>query len=349
MKNIDVFTINMNSSCLEALRKIDLALTNQTLFVLDDNDKLIATVTDGDIRRGLINGLDPKSQVIKFANTNFNYIKDEIDVLKIHRMKVEGKKVLPKVDENGHIERVYNLAKLKSLLPIDVVMMAGGRGERLRPLTDKTPKPLLKVGGKPIIEHNIDNLIDYGVENFYITVNYLAEQIVEYFGDGQNKNVSIKCLKETEPMGTIGSVSLIKEFEHDVVLVMNSDLFTNLNYEDFYLNFINEGADMSIASIPYNVSIPYAVLSLDQDEVRAFEEKPTFTYYANAGIYLIKRSLLNSIPVNKSFNATDFIQVLIDSKFKVIKYPIVGYWVDIGRHEDYLKVQEFSKHLSSNQ
>jgi len=348
MKNFAECTINKNATCLDALRKLDVVQSNQTLFVLDDDEKLIGTVTDGDIRRGLIKGLSVDSSITLFCFPKFSFIGDKYDVSSIRRIKKEGKKLLPKVNSKGQIERVYDLTILKSILPIDVVLMAGGRGERLRPLTDKTPKPLLPIGNKPIIEHNIDNLISFGIENFHITVNYLADQIVNYFGDGSSKGVSINCVKENEPLGTIGSISLIKEFKNDTVLVMNSDLFTNLNYEDFYLNFQNEGADMSVASIPYNVSVPYAILKTNEDLIESFQEKPTYTYYANAGIYLIKKSLLNKIPINKSFNATDFIEVLINSNHKVIKYPIVGYWVDIGRHEDYAKVQEFAKHLTND-
>jgi NDP-sugar pyrophosphorylase family protein len=165
----------------------------------------------------------------------------------------------------------------------------------------------------------------------------LAEQIIDYFGNGEEKGINITYVREPKPLGTIGSVSLVKEFKNDTILVMNSDLFTNINYEDFYQDFLESNADISIATIPYNVSIPYAILNFKENTVSSFEEKPSYTYYANAGIYLIKKKMLERIPNGGIFHATDLLQSLIDDNKKVIKYPIIGYWVDIGRHEDFAK------------
>jgi dTDP-glucose pyrophosphorylase len=348
LKDYTKHLISDKLTALEALKQLNkLSSVNLTLFVHDDSGKMLGALTDGDIRRGLINGYKVEDSVKSFMSANFYYFtKDNITVQYIKIIRDKEIKLIPLIDDNGRIIRIYDFSKRRTILPVDAVLMAGGRGERLRPLTDNTPKPLLMVGNKPIIEHNIDNLILHGIDNYFITVNYLAEQIIEYFGNGEKKEINLHCIKETKPLGTIGSVSLIKDFQNDTILVMNSDLFTNINYEDFYLNFINENADMSVASIPYNISVPYAILNLKNDTISSFEEKPTYTYYANAGIYLIKRELLKSIPINEYFNTTDFIQALLDNGKKVIKYPIIGYWVDIGKHEDYLKAQEFAKHLS---
>ena len=258
-------------------------------------------------------------------------------------------KLLPVLDSEQKIQRVIDFGKVKTILPVDAVLMAGGRGERLRPLTDSTPKPLLKIGAKPIIEHNIDRLMENGIQHYYITIRYLGEQIEAFFGNGFSKNISIQYVKEDNPLGTMGSVSLIKDFKHQHILVMNSDLFTNIDFEDFYQEFIDEDADMAVATVPYVVDVPYAVLNLTENQITSFKEKPTFTYYSNAGIYLIKRELLNNVPVEKNYNATDFIQALIDAGKKVVRYPIVGYWIDIGKPEDYQKVLEISKHLPKNE
>lgn len=263
----------------------------------------------------------------------------------IRQIKKKGIRLLPVLDKEGKIKRIIDFSQVKTVLPVDAVLMAGGRGERLRPLTDEVPKPLLKVGEKPIIEHNIDHLRYFGIKNFYLTIRYLADKIEKHCGNGNNKDISIQYLREKEPLGTIGAVSMIKKFAHDHVLIMNADLFTDIDLEDFYQDFLEKDADLSIATSPYNVDVPYAVLNLDQDVVKGFREKPSYTYHSNAGIYLIKRELLKTIPVNKSFNATDFIQALIDSGKKVIRYPIIGYWIDIGKPEDYQKVQEITKHI----
>ena len=152
-------------------------------------------------------------------------------------------------------------------------------------------------------------------------------------------------VNETEPLGTIGSVSLIKNLQHDYILLTNSDILTDLDYEDFFLEFIREKADFAVATIPYKVNIPYAVLETDQGNVTSFKEKPTYTYYSNGGIYLIKREVLELIPEGQFFNATDLMEELIKRGSKVLSYPLIGYWLDIGKHEDFKKAQEDIRHL----
>ena len=218
--------------------------------------------------------------------------------------------------------------------------MAGGRGQRLQPLTDSTPKPLLKVGEKPIMEHNLDRLVNFGIDDFWVSVKYLGEQIESYFGTGINKNINIKYIWENEPLGTIGAVSKIENFEHDYVLITNSDLLTNVDYEHFFLEFIKEDADLAVLTIPYQVNIPYAVLETKDNTIKSFKEKPTYTYYSNGGIYLMKRDVLKYIPKEKFYNATDLMEDLIINNLKLISYPFSGYWLDVGKHEDFKKAQK---------
>lgn len=343
--NIEGFTIVKDASCLDALRKLDIEKSNKTLFVLDSNEKLIGTVTDGDIRRGLIKGLNLESPIDHFCYHDFSFLNGEIDVSTIHRLKKDGIKVLPKLNEQGQIEKVYDLSSLNSILPVHAVIMAGGKGLRLRPLTDKTPKPMLPLGDKPIIEHNIDRLISFGIESFTISVRYLSDQIITYFGDGSNKGVSIKYIEEDKPLGTIGCLSMIERFKEKSVIVLNSDIFSNIDFEDFYLAFETSSADMAVASIPYTVDIPYAIMELDNDNIISFREKPKNTYYANAGIYLMKKEVLSLIPKNSFFNATDLMNSVIANKGKLIHRPIKGYWIDIGKHDDYNRAKEIVQHL----
>lgn len=346
MKDFTNYTINKKSSCLDALKKLDTEKSNQTLFVLDDDERLIGTVTDGDIRRGLIKGLNIETPIFQFCYPNFSFINGNINVAQIHRLKKEGIKVLPKLDNSGRIEKVYDLAHMYSILPIHAVVMAGGRGERLRPLTDHTPKPMLPLGNKPIIEHNIDRLIAYGIETITISVRYLSDQIITYFGDGSAKGISINYVEEVAaPLGTIGCLSLIANIEQDTVLVLNSDIFTNIDFEDFYLNFVSENAEMAVASIPYSVDIPYAIMELHENCITSFKEKPKNTYYANAGIYMIKKEIVSLIPKNSFFNATDLMDDIMANNGKLIHHPITGYWIDIGKHDDYNKAKEIIKHL----
>jgi dTDP-glucose pyrophosphorylase len=348
MLNIQEHTIQSNASVLEAFEKLNHIPNTLTLFILDDQERLVGTLSDGDIRRGFLSGLTLNDKVTKFMFTNFSALRsDNCNPDQINPIKKRGVKLLPILDSEGKIKRVIDFGKVKTILPVDVVLMAGGRGERLRPLTDTTPKPLLKVGNKPIIEHNIDRLSEFGIRNFHISIGYLGEQIETFFKNGEEKGVSIEYIKEVSPLGTFGSVKLIKNVTNNNLLVMNSDLFTNIDYEDFYQEFIHSGADMAIATIPYVVDIPYAVLDIEENSIKGFREKPRYTYFSNAGIYLVKQELLSLIPPNIFFNATDFIQKLIDENKRIVRFPILGYWVDIGRHEDYIKVQEMVKHIHS--
>lgn len=340
------YLISHNSTIKDALVAIEKLSTGLlTLFVVDDNQCLLGTLTDGDIRRKLIDGYSINDKVTVAMYTDFSFTKScKIDVNEIKKFKQNSIILLPCLDDERHIIRVFDLKNQISVLPIDAVLMAGGKGERLRPLTEKVPKPLLKVGDKSIIDYNVDALILHGVENISITVNYLKEQIEEHFENERN-GVLVQCVREPKFLGTIGSVKFVTNLENDTLLVMNSDLFTNINYEDFYLHFVNHDADMSVGAVPYSVNIPYGIFELDDREIKGVREKPTYNYYANAGIYLIKRKLLDLIPDDTFYNATDFIEALIKNGNKVIRFPLTGYWIDIGKHEDYKKAQELVKHL----
>lgn len=340
-----------SSSARDALKQLNevagIAIAQSVLFVINDAQQVVGTLSDGDIRRGLINGLMIDEPVSNFMFRQFRFIKKDFTSEEVNVLRAKRIRFVPMLDENRRIISIVDLNDLHAVLPVDAVIMAGGKGKRLLPLTENLPKPLLKVGDKPIIEHNIDRLTKYGVTDFYITVKYLGHKITDYFGDGRSKNVSIQYSFEEEELGTMGAVSLIHGFRHDHVLVMNSDLLTNIDFKDFYDYFIEQEADMAIASIPYHVDIPYAVFELSEGKaIHSFREKPRYTYYSNAGVYLIRKELVDFIPANTKFDATDMMQMMIGKGKKVISYPITGYWLDIGRMEDYIKAQEDIKHLS---
>ena len=332
----------------DALQRLD-TFTNKntlTLFVVNRKEELIGTLTDGDIRRALLKGASINNKIEDFMHPDFRFLTDgKFSLQEIKKFKKDEIYLVPKVDENKKIIRIINFAEKKSVLPLDAIIMAGGKGERLKPLTDSTPKPLLPVGDKPILEHNIDQLINYGVERFHITVNYLADKIINHFQSGEEKEITIKYIRENQPLGTIGAVGLINDFTHEDILIMNADLLTDIDWERFYQTFLDTNADMQVATTSYKVNIPYAVLETMNENVKSFQEKPTYTYYSNAGIYLIKRKIIDYIPKNQFFNATDLIDLLIKSNYRVTHFPIVGYWLDIGKHDDYIKAQEDIKYL----
>lgn len=333
------------STIKDALKRLDSLAKDAIIFITDPHEKLIGSLTDGDVRRGLLKGSTLESKVDDIIHRSPRFIrKGDQNIDKVIEYRENNFKIIPVLNKNDRVINVVNFRELKSYLPVDAVIMAGGRGERLRPLTDSIPKPLLKVGGKPILEHNIDRLRLFGVDDFWITLRYMGEQIENHFGNGRNRNIKIKYLYEKEPLGTIGAVSLIKDFQHNYVLVTNSDLLTNINYELFFLDFIEKKADFSVVTIPYNVDIPYAVLETNNGHILNFREKPTYTYYSNGGIYLMKKEVLSNIPIEKHFNATDLMEVLIKSDKKVIPYPFSGHWLDIGRHEDFERAQQDIKY-----
>lgn len=347
MNMID-FIIKDNETVLDALKKIDAhsSFGTRILFVESKDGKICGSVSDGDCRRALISGKSLDSAVAEIMNKNFTFLrKDEYDIQTIQKIRSLGFKYVPELNEDGTLYAIRDFTNGKSYIPVDAVLMAGGKGERLRPLTLETPKPLLKVADKPIIDYNIDNMMHYGIEHINVTVNYLGEQIEEHFAEPVNGQ-QIKCVREGKFLGTIGSLEIIKEWHNDTILLMNSDLFTNVDFEAFYIHFKKHNADMSVAAVPYNVSIPYGIFEIENTrEIKGVKEKPSYYYYANAGIYLIKRELLNLIPKDTFYNATDFMDKLIELGKKVIRYPIAGYWVDIGKPEDFKSVQEFARNI----
>lgn len=332
---------DINTPVREALKQLDTLASDAILFLVNDSNKLIGSLTDGDLRRGFIKGLGFESNLSEFIQHSPKYIQHgNYELNEIIELRKRHFSVFPVVNAQMQIINVVNFKHQRSYLPVDALIMAGGRGERLKPLTDTTPKPLLKIGEKPIIEHNIDRLTSFGIDDVWISVRYLGNQLEDYFGDGSSKGIRVKYVWENEPLGTAGALGLIKDFVHDHILMMNSDLLTNIDFEDFFLFFKNEEADLAVACIPYQVNIPYAVMETENKKVIGFKEKPIYTHYSNAGIYLMKKEVLDFIPQNQSFNATDLMELLIKNKRKVVAYPMVGYWLDIGKHEDFKKAQE---------
>ncbi|TCP22915.1 CBS domain protein [Tenacibaculum skagerrakense] len=330
----------------EALELLSNVGVDTILFTVDESEKLIGSVTDGDIRRGLLKGISIEDEVLNVTNKKSKYLeKSSYSINQIIELRKGNYELIPVIDNNRNIQNILNFREMESYLPIDAVIMAGGLGSRLRPLTNNVPKPLLKIGDKAIIDYNLDRLRKYGVDDFWISVRYLGEQIEEHLGNGSSRNISIEYVYERNPLGTIGAVSNIKNFKHDYVLVTNSDILTNLDYEDFFLDFIEKDADMSVLTIPYDVDIPYAVMETENNRVLSFKEKPTYTYFSNGGIYLIKRSILDKIPENKFFNSTDLMEQLIKEDLKLISYPTRQYWLDIGKHKDFEKAQEDVKRI----
>lgn len=347
MQDKDQHIVSYNDQArvaLKALGELEYDVS-RTLFVIDNDKKLVGTLTDGDIRRGLLSGLEISQPVKLFMNTDFKYLHHLDENFKsLKAYKNQAISLIPLLDKNYRLLQILDLKKIKTILPVAALIMAGGRGERLRPLTETIPKPMLIVGDKPIIEHNIDRLISYGIKDIYISVKYLKEHIISHFGDGSSRGVNIFYIEEDEPLGTLGALGLLGDIPYEDILVMNSDLLTNIDFEDFYDFYKEKGASMLLASVPYYVNIPYAVLETSDYKISSFSEKPSYTYYSNGGIYLLKYQLKSLFEKGSFFNATDLMEKIIKDE-NLIHYPFLGYWLDIGKPEDFKKAQEDIKHV----
>ena len=313
------YIISETASVRDALVAINnITHDGELLIVVNAAQQMVGSLTDGDIRRGLIAGAELTDTINKIMHRDFKFIKQEdYDVAHLKSFRDRRIMFIPILDAENHVVDVVNLQKFKSKLPIDAVLMAGGKGERLRPLTEKIPKPLLEVGGKCIIDHNVDRLRSYGVQYVNVTVNYLGEQLEEHFSTPRD-GVQVRTFREPKFLGTIGSIKFVDTFYNDTVLVMNSDLFTNIDYEDFFLHFQMHDAEMSVAAVPYNISIELGILDLDGRNIKGLIEKPKYNYYANAGIYLIKKRALAEIPKDTFFHATHLVEKLIAQDLSLI-------------------------------
>ncbi len=345
VKNI----INHSSSLLEALDMLNRLPGNaMTLFVVDDNNHLVGTLTDGDIRRGLLNGLSLEATAKEAACDKFKAIttncSNQVEFLR--QCRASGIKMVPILNADGSIAEIIDLNTTRTRLPLSAILMAGGKGERLRPMTLTTPKPLLKIEGKAIIDYNIEALAHVGIKNIAVTTRYLAEQIEEHFAS-EVAGVKVKCVKENVPLGTIGSASLVDLPEKGCTIVMNSDLLTTISFEELYLKHHESNADATIAVIPYQVSVPYAILTLDGDNVSGIAEKPSYSYYANAGIYIFNNNLLRNLPTDCRTDATDLIEQVIASNGRVSYYVINGTWIDVGSPTDFRQAGELMRHYKS--
>lgn len=339
------YVIKENATLLEALHQLNLLSGKQmVLLVTNECDVMTGTLTDGDVRRALLGGVSLDAQVKEAMHRNFKAIKTkDVDVVMMRNCRINGVGILPHLNDDGTIKTVYDLTKTKAVLPLSAILMAGGKGERLRPLTLNTPKPLLEIGGKAIIDYNIEALASVGIDDITVTTRYLADQIHDHFSTPV-AGVNVKCVTETLPLGTIGAASLVSRSEEGNTLVMNSDLLTTISFEEMYMRHIEEQADVTIAAIPYVVSVPYAILTTDGAQVKGIEEKPSYSYYANAGIYIFSNKLLDTVPSDSRTDATDLIEQAINNGLKVVYYPINGTWIDVGSPNDFKQAQDLMRH-----
>lgn len=342
MKNIQNIKLTVNATIKESLQIID-GGAMQIALIVDENDKLLGTLTDGDIRRGLLKGLDLNSSIesIIFKTPTIAKISDtKEEILNLALSKKLHQ--IPIVDDNGKIlgiQEIEELIKPKGKTN-KVILMVGGLGTRLRPLTENTPKPMLKVGNKPILQTIVEKFAEYGYTNIVMCVNYKSHIIQDFFGDGNQFGVSIDYIFEEQRMGTAGALSLLKEKPTEPFFVMNGDLLTNVNFEHLHDFHIANNSMGTMCVREYDFQVPYGVVNIDGSHILSIEEKPTHKFFVSAGIYMLSPGVLKYIPENQFYDMPTLFEKLISEEKNIISFPLREYWLDIGRIEEYKKANE---------
>ena len=342
MKNIENLKLKQNATIKEALEIIDKAAM-QIALVIDEDDKLIGTITDGDIRRGFLKGLNLDSSIesVIFKTPTIAKISDtKEEILKLALSKKLHQ--IPIVDDAGKIVGIQEIEEL--IKPKEktnkVVLMVGGLGTRLRPLTENTPKPMLKVGNKPILQTIVEKFAEYGYTNIVMCVNYKSHIIQDYFGDGSEFGVSIEYILEEQRMGTAGALSLLKSKPTEPFFVMNGDLLTNVNFEHLHNFHLSNNSMGTMCVREYDFQVPYGVVNIDGSKILSIEEKPVQKFFVSAGIYMLSPDVLKYIPNNEFYDMPTLFEKLISEKQNAISFPLREYWLDIGRIEEYKKAND---------
>ena len=339
MKNFNNVLLAPTSTVREALLTIDKGAL-QIALVLDDKGVLLGTLTDGDIRRGLLDGMDLNDSIepIIFLNPVVCSIEDSreaiLEIASKHKIYL-----IPVLDKAGKLIGLEEISKLQKpkKKTNKVVLMVGGLGTRLRPLTEHTPKPMLKVGNKPILETIILNFKKYGFTDIILSVSYMSEVIEEYFKDGKEFGVNIEYIHEDKRMGTAGSLSLVREKLTESFFVMNGDLLTNVNFSHMMDYHLHKNAMATMGIREYDFQVPYGVVNVKDEDILSIEEKPLHKFFVSAGIYALDNKILDFIPNDEFYDMPTLFEKMIEQNLKTVSFPIREYWLDIGRMEEFEK------------
>ncbi len=343
VKNWQKSVISLSSVLRDALENLN--ANNRGIVFITDNDFLRGTITDGDVRRALLAGVDTNDSVEKVLNQKFISCQegDSFEQAK-DQMFEYAVQALPVLNDEGLLVGVHFLDESEfEARPNQALIMAGGLGSRLRPLTNDCPKPMLKIDGKPMLERIIENLKSQGFLDIYISINYLGDKIRDYFGTGENFGVSIQYLEETDKLGTAGALGLLPDNLKQSIIVLNGDVLTKADYASLVDYHVDNEAVLTIGLNKQETVIPYGVVQLDGGQVISIQEKPTHSYYINAGIYCISPSVFADISGNEYLDMPDLILQKISEEQSVIGFPLHEYWADIGMASDYNKANSTFK------
>ena len=333
--------VEPSASIKSVLQVIENAALRVALIV--DDHKLVGMVTDGDIRRGILKGIELSEPVNKIMNAtplcaNISLPKSDLKKL----MQESQILSLPLVDDKGYLVGLKTLYETLNIEKREnpIFIMAGGFGTRLRPLTNKCPKPMLKVGGKPMLETLINSFKNHGFYKFYISTHYLPEVIMDYFGSGEKHGIEITYIHEEKPLGTGGALSLLPStLPQDPLIMINGDILTNVDFSKVLDFHLKKNSDATMCVRDYEVKIPFGVIEGDGHEITAIVEKPTYRYFVNAGIYVVSNKIINSLAKNEYLDMPSLFEIKQQDGLKTLKFPIHEYWLDVGRHDDFKKAQ----------
>jgi dTDP-glucose pyrophosphorylase/CBS domain-containing protein len=347
VKNVRDVLVSPSISIRELLERIDRAAIGIAL-VVDQDDRLIDTITDGDVRRAILAALDVSLPVQRLIDTKdrgslaapLTSPVGSSDAELLHLMRAFSVRHIPLVDHRG---RVVDVALLSDLVkepdrPLTAVVMAGGFGTRLRPLTDDVPKPMLPIGDRPLLAHIIGQLRAAGIRQLNVTTHYKADAISDHFGNGEHFGVDIRYVHEDLPLGTAGALALVEATDQPL-LVMNGDILTRVDFGAMHDFHRQHGADMTVGVRQYQIKVPYGVVETDAVVVTGVSEKPTISHFINAGLYLINPDVRTLVPDGRRFDMTDLIHEAIARGRRVVCFPIREYWLDIGQMTDYERAQ----------
>ncbi|MFD0696251.1 nucleotidyltransferase family protein [Paenibacillus sp. GCM10027628] len=324
-------------SIFSALKILDQSAM-QLLLVVDPMKRLLGTISDGDFRRGILKGISMDACVRDVMNSSpiVGSINDNHERI-FALMRTKKLRHIPILNKNGCVVRVETLDEYINVEEMEnpVVLMAGGLGTRLRPLTDDCPKPLLNIGGRPLLETIISNLEKNGFRNIFISVNYRAEMIEKYFGDGSQFGVNIRYIHEEQRMGTAGALTLLPEAPTKPIIIMNGDLLTKVNFKQLLEFHIEREAKATMCVRDYEFQVPYGVININEHRIKSIVEKPIQRYYVNAGIYVLNPEVLKRIPKETFYDMPTLYEQLVHSNEESVVFPIREYWLDIGRMDDY--------------
>lgn len=333
-KNISDLTISPSSSIQEGMRVINENSANVCLVL--DEGTLVGVVTDGDIRRGLLRGEALESSISSVMQKDFVKVVPSTTVTEaVTVMRKRSLRQVPVVDDASKLIGLYVFDDCVEIdkLPNRVIIMAGGLGTRLRPLTDNCPKPMLKVGGRPILEIILQQCVEAGFKNYFFSVNYLKEQIKDYFQDGANWGVEIKYLEESAPLGTAGALSLLPTRSVHPMLVINGDVLTRIDYRDLLQFHAEQSGVATMCVRNYTTRIPYGVVNTKNSEVLSFDEKPVLTHQVNAGVYLLDPEILDYVPKEQYVDMPSLLEMVNKAEKTVNAFFLHEYWLDVGYPE----------------